>query len=39
MDQYVQLVVERTRTERQENSKKKTQHLNSSLPRTKKSSS
>ena len=38
-EQYVQLVVERTRTERQANSKKKTPPPNSSWPKTRKSSS
>ena len=39
MEQYVQLVVERTRAERQAGSKKKTPPLNSSSPKTRKSSS
>ena len=38
-EQYVQLVVERTRAQRQANSKKKTPPPNSSWPRTRKSSS
>ena len=38
-EQYVQLVVERTRAERQDRSKKKTRLPNSSSPKTRKSSS
>lgn len=38
-EQYVQLLVERTRAERQAGSKKKTPLRNSSLPKTRKSSS
>ena len=39
VEQYVQLMVERTRAERQAGSKKKTPPRNSSSPRTRKSSS
>lgn len=39
MEQYVQLMVERTRAERQAGSKKKTPRLNSSWRKTKKSNS
>jgi hypothetical protein len=38
-EQYVRLLVERTRAERQAGSKKKTPPRNSSLPKTRKSSS
>lgn len=39
IDQYVELMVEKTRAERQAGLKKKTQRRNSSWPRTRKSSS
>jgi hypothetical protein len=39
VDQYVELMVEKTRAERQAGSKKKTPRRNSSWPRTRKSSS
>lgn len=39
VDQYVELLVERTRAERQAGLKKKTRRRNSSWPRTRKSSS
>ncbi len=39
VDQYVELMVEKTRAERQAGLKKKTQHRNCSWPRTRKSSS
>jgi hypothetical protein len=38
-EQYVELLVEKTRAEREAGSKKKTRLPNSSLPRTRKSSS
>jgi hypothetical protein len=38
-EQYVQLLVQRTRAERQAGSKKKNPPRNSSLPKTRKSSS
>jgi hypothetical protein len=38
-EQYAQLIIEKTRAERAAGAKKKTPHLNSSLPKSKKSGS